>query len=485
MTMSRPPSTNPRSMPSRTFPIRTSQSQRRVNTSSSFPYAIPSHHHLRRKTPNGAIEAAYDGSFQSAVSHGAPPKQMILPPSEHPAHPSSPASSWQPNRQVKAQGPGPGPGPGQLTPADDYGYAIPQQLANGDFWQQSVGFQLPPGMLSHQPAMFNSPPAPFFNSYQPIIRANEHNMRAFCPPPVPFPETLPFGQGAWQPDNTSWNHSYTRNSAPTYQPLTFPDAAGYWPQRMAHYDYHVVNHQIPHMPFEPGLLPPNLESLSLEPMGAKPSDLGYPPQPRFKEKALQGAHEAYADLLTHADMMGKGMAGKFSSDDGNQLCPRLMAFPKPPNPFAFDAGTTSGSTMTGSTGAGYGSFRGTHCGVENSGGLANRTLGTECARPSLAAGDGCHPGDGGFAGTQRPAYAQVYHSVPPPYHNRWDEPTFAGKTHPVTTAKFRLELMNNLCEQDGWKWTSGMLIAGCLNYVLGNYTGAFENFSRVIAADAR
>lgn len=476
--MSRPSASNSRSTPSRTFPIRTSQSQRRMNPSASYPYALPSDYHLRRKTPNGTIDAAYDGSFQPPIPRGPPPKQMILPSSENSAHLSLSDSGWQQRRPPKVQG------LEQPIAADNHGFAFLQQPLNNGFWHQSAALQLPSGVMSHHPAIFNNPPAPFFNSYQPIIRANEHNMRAFCPPPLPSSETLPFGQGAWQPDYPGWDNTYAGHNASTYQPLVFPDVTGYWPQRMAHQDLPAMNSQISHTPFESGLLPPNLESLSLEPMGAKSSDPVYRPQPRFKEKALLGAHEAYVDLLAHADMMRRGQSGKVNTD-GSQLSSRHMLFPKPPNPIPFFQGSAAGITANGSIGAGYSKVFGVHGAVENGVPSVAGTTGTQPLRLCLAANGACHSAEGGFATIHQPAFPQLQHSVSSIHPNCWDGPTSTRKAHPAAKAKFNLDVINSLCEQDGWKWTSGMLIAGCLHYALGNYAAAFDSFSRVIAADPR
>lgn len=475
--MSRPPASSPGSPPANSpFPIQTSQPQRRANPSTSLPFPVPSDHQLRRKTPNGTIEAAYDGSFQPPMPH------MIMPSPDNPTYPSPSDSNWQPKRQATAQG-----SEQQLIPTDNHSYAfIPQQ----GVWQQPAAVQLPFNfnMLSPHPAaaMFNNPPAPFLNSYQPVIRANEHNMRAFCPPPpLPSSETIPFGHGTWQPGYPSWNQPSGRQPVPARQMFPFPGVMGSWPQTALHPEFRPMYSELPPMPYAQGPLPPNLESLSLEPLGVVPFEPGFQPQPRFKEKALKGAHDAYVDLLAYVDSMRRGQPGRPNSEEGAQFSPRLMAFPKAPNPHPFNAESPAGSSGAEAAGSGYGKGPDGHGDVENGGSSLAATPGADSSRLGSATSGGSHPGDGGFGGVHRPVYPQMPHSTPSTFPHSWHETMLTRRAHPVTKAKFSLEVMTSLCEQDGFNWTDGMLVVGCLHYALGDYLVAFESFIKVITADPR
>jgi hypothetical protein len=479
--MSRPPASSPGSpITSSPFPIRTSQSQRRGNPSTTFPYAVPSDHQLRRKTPSGTIEAAYDGSFQPPIPSGPPPKQMILPSPDNPTYPSPSDSNWQPKRQATAYG-----SEQQLIPTDNHSYAfMPQQ----ELWQQPAAVIYPFNVLSPHPAaaMFNNSPAPFLNSYQPVIRANEHNMRAFCPPPpLPSSETIPFGHSTWQPGYPGWNQPSGGNSIPAQRGSRFPGIMGTWPYTALHPEFRPFNPDPSQPPYENAPLPPNIASLSLEPLGGRPSNPGFQPQPRFKEKALRGAHEAYVDLLAFIDSMRRGQPGRANSDEGAQFSPRLMAFPKAPNPHPFNAGSPAGNSGAEPVGSGYGQGPSGHYDVEDGGSSLTATPGADYSTLGSATSRGSPPGQAFFGDVHPPVYPEMPHSTPLTFPNYGNETTVTRRTHPVTKATFSLDVMTSLCEQDGYRWAAGMLIVGCLHYALGNYLMASDSFMKVINADPR
>lgn len=482
--MSRPPTASSGSPTSNSpFPIRTSPSQRRGNPSTSLPYAVSSDHQLRRKTPNGTIEAAYDGSFQPSIPSGPLPKQMVLPSSNNPTYPSPSDLNWQPKRQATAQG-----SEQHLIPADNHSYVLmPQQQ---ELWQNPAAVQLPFNVLSPHPvaAMFNKPPAPFVNSYQPVIRANEHNMRAFCPPPpLPSSETIPFGHGTWQPGNPSWDQPSGGQSVPAQQTFRAPSVTSTWTQLALNPELRPMGDPFTGMLSEPAAPPPpNLESLSLEPLGGMPSDLGFRSQPRFKEKALKGAREAYVDLLAHADSMRRGQPVKANPSEGAQFSPRLMTFPKAPNPRPFNPGSPAGNSGAESAGSEHGRAPDGHGDVQNGGGTPiTVTPSPDWSALYSATSSGGQPGGGAFGGVHQPLYPRMPHSTQSTFPNSLDQAMLTRKTHPVTKAKFSLDVMTSLCEQDGFEWTDGMLVVGCLHYALGNYLLAFESFIKVIAADPR
>jgi hypothetical protein len=55
----------------------------------------------------------------------------------------------------------------------------------------------------------------------------------------------------------------------------------------------------------------------------------------------------------------------------------------------------------------------------------------------------------------------------------------------VANARGSLDILSNLCEQSGWKWTEGLLLGGCLHYGLEQYEEALKWFSRVTVMDSR
>lgn len=86
----------------RSIPIRTCQPQQRTDPSNSLLHPLHSEHHLRRKTPNGTIDAGYDAT-PSHYSHGPrPSKHLVLPASVTaiafpPAFPSMYPPPYTPN----------------------------------------------------------------------------------------------------------------------------------------------------------------------------------------------------------------------------------------------------------------------------------------------------------------------------------------------------------------------------------------------------
>ncbi len=58
------------------------------------------------------------------------------------------------------------------------------------------------------------------------------------------------------------------------------------------------------------------------------------------------------------------------------------------------------------------------------------------------------------------------------------------ETSPESAATTALEILDRLCQESGWKWTEGMLLAGCLAYGLGDYGKAMNWCMRVLSEDS-
>ncbi|KAL8901974.1 MAG: hypothetical protein Q9207_004941 [Kuettlingeria erythrocarpa] len=54
---------------------------------------------------------------------------------------------------------------------------------------------------------------------------------------------------------------------------------------------------------------------------------------------------------------------------------------------------------------------------------------------------------------------------------------------PAAIAVTALEMLSRLCQESGWEWTDGMLLGGCLAYVLGDYGKALRWYSKVLSCD--
>ena len=462
-----------RSTNNRSFPIRTSQSQRRVAASTSFPYAVPSEYHLRRKTPNGTIDSAYDGSLVSPVSGAPPYKQTILhtPNKVTPSNLADP--SWLPSRQAMAHG---------LQNPAPFDRAV-QHPSNNEAWMQYGLFQYPLSFRPHYASTVTSS-NPFVNSYQPVIQANDYNVRAFCPPPLPPSETLPFAQGSWQPWPSEWNYHHPNQSVYMQPNTQSPNHLQLWNSDMLHHNNGPVNSQSPYIPIEQAT--PNLDRLTLDSASAV-SDLlsDFSPhahaQPRFKEKALSKAHEAYIDLLAHVQAPRRFQSGK--KLDGFQSSSKVFVYPKPPNPSSFTMTYPVQNRTAFSHSVTHGkSLHEKH----HEANLEASNVDYVTHRAKLGATDlnRCP--------AQYDARIDAHWSDNPrrselkgPFHPHIFDGLIPKKTHPVDSARSSLDVINNLCEQSGWKWIGGILVGGCLHYGLENYEAAFDWFSRVLVVDAK
>ncbi|KAJ4263204.1 hypothetical protein NW762_006826 [Fusarium torreyae] len=417
-----------------TFAIRTSQPQRHATASNSARYPLRPEHHLRRKTPNGTIDAGYDGS-PSLFSHGPPPsKHLVLPRSvTATAFPPTGPLIRQPHfntgldhhRPSSAGNPGLGDDSQQIQMGSSpWAYGSDTVPHHGAFPGNPYGFLRAEGQYHPygQPEAMGA----FPSAYQPLIRAHEYNVRAFCPPPIVMNESLPFGQPVM---HTPWNY---QNHA---QPGVVPT------RHVQRQDFHPVQQQalsdLAHQPFpelESQYTPGFNSSLTMQSY-SRPTHLNN--QPGFREKVLLQAHKVYVDLLAYAQTARKPHAIKGGT--GHNTSPRLLVYPKPPKP----------------------SLR-----------ISEASLG--------------HQG-GRFKILTENAYNPDYHArrhAAPHFQGPFDNYVSANNSTPFTAAKSSLNMLSSLCEQSSWSWIDGIMLGGCLNYGLEQYQEALEWFSRITALDS-
>ncbi len=172
------------------FPIRTIQPHAaRISLSADVPgNRQAQEYQLRRKTPNGTIDGGYDG-FPIENSIGGPPlKQLAIP-----AYCSGGAQFQRHATQ------------GHFAHAG-HGVELPTNLSTAHGWTTdavtpSASFAGFDG-VEHRNLAYEQTAHrrshPFGSTFQPVIRANEYNVRAFCPPPPTLVGGLPFGHIGWQ-----------------------------------------------------------------------------------------------------------------------------------------------------------------------------------------------------------------------------------------------------------------------------------------------
>lgn len=449
----------------RAFPIRTSQSHCRAALHSSSPYPPRSDHHLRRKPPGGIIETTYDRP-SALITHRTSSREHLSPPAStnlgtyHPYTPSFPPP--QPSQLQWTLAPRSFVHRNQME-----GGATPW-TTNNEPWDSYGTPQGGFGGIQHLSARPFTNQAPFPNIYQPVMRANEYNVRAFCPPPMPMSEALPFGYGGWQPSPSPWGYHEGIHTQ-------FPGGSqSFYEHRMAnrHGPSSAHNSYAPadyiHEPVRPG--PAGFSSTVSFGFDAVANPVGLVPSPNaqqgFRQRAMAQAHQAYIDLISHLQAIRKSQENRSSCRGPGQS--KILVYPKPPNPvpvggFNMGPGTAFPLESHYPEGSGKSSVQSDLKHAPSGGpyGHQPNTL------PSMGGGGG-------------PAQSQFESAYP-----GWANATQNGYLYYASQARSSLGILNALCEQSGWKWTDGMLLGGCLHYGLESYDSALSWFSRVTVVDSR
>lgn len=464
----------------RAFPIRLSQPtpsqpiHPRPNT-----FMFPSHlsdrdeHQLRRKTPNGTIDAGYDGNPAQLASGPPPLKHMILPTS------SSLVSATAYSQQDHAM-------KHHIKPAvDDWAFQSPQtfnvpdhgglaldtnSLSLGGSWRRGFGND------SRSLMALDCVPSGLPTAYYPYNNGVEVPT-ALQPIYQHSPGPAIFDNGGLLPPSI-----WPDTNIPSYHPTAHLGAL----------NYHGFNHQfIPHprssntpiasrAPFNAlaryeeghvGLQTPSqgLESLTLEPAQYHRPRLGVSENSaptRFREKALANAHRSYIELLAYLHRSKKSQ--NRSSQEPRSS--RMVIFPKLPRPSSHPncvlPPRQSQDTHV---------FRDIHGGN-------NQIINSRVDAPSDLFRQ--HMVKQQFQGGEI-SHSAYYHLL-----NNENSGGFAadsergrGIATPFTSAKAALEMLTHLCEQSGWKWIDGMLLGGCLHYGLEHYEQSLEWFQRIISLD--
>ncbi|KAI1028892.1 hypothetical protein LB503_002364 [Fusarium chuoi] len=429
---------HPRNVPApyqQSFAIRTSRPHRHTIPYGSALYPPRQEHHLRRKTPNGTVDAGYDGS-PSLFSHGPPPsKHLVLPRSATAtAFPLTGPPIRQPhyNGSIDYRRPSSVGNSGlsddlQARPGSStWAYGGDTALHRGALPTNHYGLHQAEGQ--YIPRGQPEAPGVFPNLYQPIIRAHEYNVRAFCPPPIVMNESLPFGQPGM---HTPWNYHGRPDlvSARHVQPQdlrSFQQHCGSDFARRSSFASGFDSETQHHPGFDSGmhtqsyLRPPHMSS-----------------QQGFREKVLLQAHRVYVDLLAYAQTIRKPQGSKGAA--GHNTSPRLLVYPKPPKPSLRISEAAFGQDPT--------SF--------------NNSSENDSYQDFQSRGH-----------------------VVPYFQGPYNSYSSTGNSTLFVAAKSILDMLSSLCEQSTWSWIDGIMLGGCLHYGLDQYQEALEWFSRITALDS-
>lgn len=440
---------------------------------------IPSHlsdhddHQLRRKTPNGTIDAGYDGNPTQLASGPPPLKHMILPTS---SLMSTSAYSQQDHHGMKHH----------IKPAvDDWAFQSSQfmnVLDHGslavDAMSSSLGGEWRHGHGNNSRALMaldcisnGLPPA--YYPYNNGIRIPTALQPIYQHPPGP----AIFDNGGLLPPS-AWPDA----NMPGYHPTAHPGSL----------NYHSANYQpMPHLHSSNAFMPPptplnvpahyeeglaglqtpsqGLESLTLEPVQYSRSrpELNENSAPTgFREKALANAHRSYIELLAYLHHSKKSQCRSSQEPRSSKMVifPKLPKHPSHPN-----------CAMPPRRSQDPRSYRDLN---DRDGRVTNSQF--DAPSDSLRQHVMKH----------QLRSSDISHS--PFYHlfNSDNSGYLAGDSErgrvpatPLSSAKAAVEMLTHLCEQSGWKWVDGMLLGGCLHYGLERYEQSLEWFQRIISLD--
>ncbi|KAI2464002.1 glycosyltransferase family 41 protein [Annulohypoxylon bovei var. microspora] len=440
---------------------------------------FPSHlsdrdeHQLRRKTPNGTIDAGYDGNPAQLASGPPPLKHMILPTSSL----ISAATYSQQDHAMKHH----------IKPTiDDWTFQSPplfnipdhgglaaldsNSLALGGGWRRGFGNDsrslmaldyIPNGLPTAYYPYNNGVEVP--TALQPIY---QHS-----PGPAIFDNGGLLPPSAWPETNIPSYHPTAHPGALNYQSLNhqfmphlrssntlIPSRAPY--NVLSHYEEGNMGLQTPSQ---------GLESLTLEPAqyhrpGHGLSENSTPV--RFREKALANAHRSYIELLAYLHRHKKSQSR--SSQEAKSS--KMVIFPKLPRPSSHPNCVLPPRRSQDA-----------HVYRDPNGGN-NHLINSRVDVPSNLFRQHMVKQQFRAGEISQSTYYHLFNS-----ENLGglaaDSERGRGPTTPFSSAKAAVEILTHLCEQSGWKWVDGMLLGGCLHYGLEHYEQSLEWFQRIISLD--
>ncbi|XXH00387.1 GTPase-activating protein S23 [Hypoxylon texense] len=453
--------------PHRAFPIRSSQTPTLPTHPRPNAFMVPSHvsdhdeHQLRRKTPNGTIDAGYDGNPAQLASGPPPLKHMILPTS----------SSLVPSAAYSQH--------------DRYGTKHPAKPSMEDW-----AFQSP----------MRSGVSDLEGGWRRGFNDSHVFMALDCAPNGPLPGYFPYNNGvqvptALQPiyqhspspalfDNGELLSQWPGANMPTYHPTAQSGGSS----------YRYLNHQpVPRLRPSNAFMQPRaclnnltryedgptslqtpsqgLESLTLEPDqyegSASEFDENSAPA-MFKEKALAHAQRSYVELLAYLHQSKKSQSRSSHESRSSKMVifPKLPKPPSQPGRVLAPRQSQASHPYTGVSGGG-----GSH--------IANPKLDApldlyrhQVLEHQLRSGD-----------TSNAPFYHLFNSTENSRYSTTGSERGRMQATPLSSAKADVEMLTHLCEQSGWKWIDGMLLGGCLHYGLEHYEQALEWFQRIISLD--
>ncbi|KAI0115443.1 glycosyl transferase family 41-domain-containing protein [Nemania sp. FL0031] len=434
-------------------------------------------HRLRRKTPNGTIDAGYDGNPAHLASGPPPFKHMILPTASKTAqfavtlqpdsrsvvHPIAPSVDRWPHSFSLPFYP---PEPPSIIPLDASGMipaGNPQQVNALEFATALPLDCAPSGPVAALQPYNHAPRVP--TALQPVYQQS--------PGPALFHNGGVLPAAVWPEANlASYAHGFNPRALAYHNPYNSPQVFhqhgldGFMAPFSAMnlrpgYEQQSGSIQVPSQ---------KLESLTLNSPGYKNNEPHLPGAPspvRFREKVLIHAHRSYLELLTHLHQNKKSP----HRSAGPKTPSRMIIFPKLPKSSSYSSSVFT--SHHSHTELDYPAIRSASL-------PANSHVGLHAASHVQSRNNY----NGRSVKAQTPA---PYHAFGTTGLRTLDSNHLTRDRIPVTpltSAKAAIEMLTNLCEQSDWKWIDGMLLGGCLHYGLEHYEQSLEWFQRIISLDS-
>ncbi|EUC44634.1 glycosyltransferase family 41 protein [Bipolaris oryzae ATCC 44560] len=485
----------------------------------------PAEHMLRRKTPNGILAAAYDGT--SVETNGEPhaTKHILLPVTAESGMP------YRINKDLPLR-----------SPALHRGHA--QNHRDVLEWSASRYFETGSGLSAQHLPQIDS----MLSQIPPLQPLEPYQMygNPFCGPmgppfQTPLNPTVSNDQGPYGPywhdgtyipyrpaamrdprflhhPNHNWSHSHSNpfaghpysNVMPNlshHQPnpvqLDYAHGAyGRAPRPQLEFSPYAQPHANVALDYQNQLLPPPptqrpqdfLHSGQTTPiaehMPSIPLDdfSALPPSEQPREKVFAWAHAVYVDMLRHLQA-----TRKTNSHPHGRTHQRPHIYPKPPRQ---PGGSVSGPSVSGMPSL----ERRVSCPVPNH--YASPQPGSEFVhkRPqmphsrSLSAWSVGGPGPNSqpWQGGMPLQHSMQPHTpaIEPPRTLRRMSGSVAGVHQslqhgvpPSVTTASALEAITKHCEESKWTWIDGILLGGCLAYALGDYQKAQDWYKHILTLD--
>jgi len=477
----------------------------------------PPEHLLRRKTPNGVLAAAYDGTSVEEMDKPHATKHILLPVTaesrlpyglQHDLPLRSPgangqegSSDWSPSLYFET---GSGRTGQHLPQIDSMLNQIPplQSLLPYSMYAQHpyAGIMVMPGQTPIGPTASNDhgPFGPYwpdgtYTPYQPAAMRDPRFLHHHRPHWAhPQPQHSGFLHTSYNAPVPNMQHYQSQQNPFLFNPV--PYSYNNYPRQSTNFSPYpqplpnqALDYQNPSLPLPPtqrphDLLPSGQSTPIADQTPATTPLAEYGPQSlngMSREKVFAWAHAVYVDLLrflTHTRKQSQNAHGRASS--------RPHIYPKPPRQPGANLTDSSNSSTSPSI-----ERRSSHSGAETS-----RRPTITHSRSSSAWSVG-----GLDASAQRQSWQNMPHQhqmlpsmlgMEPARTLRRTSGSVASANQsyrqdvpPSMTAASALEALTKHCEESSWNWIDGILLGGCFAYALGDYKKAQDWYKHILTLD--